>query len=171
MCPVGPPMSYTSPKPKVRCGVDRPARTLQQRRSTPPSPSTPVDRSGSSGTVSTSSMSDHGGTLYRDHVRAASLQQLCHENAQGLEEDGALLYAQFLQPPSSVKAKPAAVLTAECTICCDGQAKLCVKGCGHRMCVQCAMHLADPRALGPPRCPFCRNVLTAFEAVGAPHAA
>lgn len=109
-------------------------------------------------------MSDHGGTLYRDHVRATS-RRLHHENAEA-EEDGALLYTQYLRPPQGkVKGKPAVALTTECTICCDGQARLSVQGCAHRMCVQCAMHLADPRAVGPPRCPFCRNVLTAFEAV------
>lgn len=152
---------------QVRCGVAPPTRAQRHTSDadTPPSP----DRSASSGTISTgSSMSDHGGTLYRDHLRATSLRRLRGQDAGG--EEGTLLYAQFIRPAegqTSPSRKAAVVLTGECTICCDGQARLSVKGCAHRMCLQCAMHLADPRAVGPPRCPFCRNVLTAFEAVGA----
>lgn len=51
----------------------------------------------------------------------------------------------------------------ECTICYCRQANVAVSGCGHSMCVECAITLCDYHKR-PPYCPFCRIYISGFEA-------
>ena len=45
---------------------------------------------------------------------------------------------------------------ADCGVCFEsGRAKLSAPGCGHALCVSCAVGLTASDAR-PPRCPFCR---------------
>ncbi len=137
-----------------------------------------------------------GGLYNHHHRQSPALLPHTHSLMEFEDQQGALLYAQFLHnhalnvdalnnvgaihgtPPGTAAGHKVVVQNGkesssppllppstarECTICCDAHASLQVMKCKHRMCLQCAMHLSEPQALGPPRCPFCRQVLVGFE--------
>ena len=54
----------------------------------------------------------------------------------------------------------------DCGVCFErGRARLSAPGCGHALCVGCAVGLAASDAR-PPRCPFCRVEVFRWERTG-----
>ena len=50
----------------------------------------------------------------------------------------------------------------DCGICLEAELDVSVNGCGHRLCIDCAIRLCEVNKK-PPLCPFCRNFIEGFH--------